>query len=559
MTTNESDSLGRLAEQEFSTWATRGGITVNKVDVDRHGWDFILQIPYRNEDRSGAPSLDKLGPELTCKIQIKATEQSKDSCDEINLENWCRMVSEPIPWFIVILIYESRHVKEAYLVHVDERLMARALTRLRQVTDSDRNMLHKKYMSLKWSESDRIEFPFENGLVRRIKSSMERGLNDYVEKKKRLYQTLGYDDKTAQGIISFQAPIANDRTSLWSALADHAIGISPNMPVSMIDVNEVRFGISKHVPSASGKPDECRIEDPKVDTGQISFHNKSQSAKFVQIDCNFYHAGVVFPFLPQEYHRVRIQTKFFSIVIDPLDQEQMARIHILLKPAQEESIAELVKYARFISICSSGTNGGVFFMLSLTKSKINPDKECYIANSNFPEEVLQTARTIERLWDVMRFFDIDSDTKVNLAEIWNQTETIEFFSTATNMANSSPTSLITFKSDKNLRDQQVAVVYGSYIVLGGLAIVIIVSFIGTCRSIVVDPEVTDTQSDKDMHCYGIHDARKELSHHEKYRWQNGTTIPLRDMLEQICQDLSKQVFCVMAPQAQRVYISEQIF
>ena len=58
MTTNESDSLGRLAEQEFSTWATRGGITVNKVDVDRHGWDFILQIPYRNEDRSGAPSLD---------------------------------------------------------------------------------------------------------------------------------------------------------------------------------------------------------------------------------------------------------------------------------------------------------------------------------------------------------------------------------------------------------------------------------------------------------------------------------------------------------------------
>ena len=556
MATNESDLLGRLAEQEFSTWATRGDITVNKVEVDRHGWDFILQMPYRSEARSAVPSLDKMGPELTCKVQVKSTEQAKNSCDDINLENWSRMISEPVPWFVAILIYEARNLKEAFLVHVDEKLIARALIRLRQISNSDRDSLHKKFMTIAWTEADRIDVPFHEGLIRLTTAAVGNGIYDYVEKKKRLYQTLGYDDRPAQGKVTFQIPVADDPDSLWRSLADHALGLAPNMPVSMIDLNEVRFGISTPIQRASGKIQDCRIEDPKVDTGQISFHNKKCPAKFVSIDCNFYHAGIVFPFLPENYRRIRIQTRFFSIVLDPLDQEHSLRVSVLITPDQEESIGELLKYARFVILVSDGGYGDAFFRLSLKRNINMAGRDFPIANASFPEEVIQTARTVEQLWDVLRFFDIDGDTKLSLTNIWEDAETIKFFHAATKVSSMNSEENINFSSAEDLKNQQVAVVFGGYIVIETYAIVVIHAFIGKCNAVNSLHESPDLENSIPMNRYEIINLSKELLRHEKYLWEEGTTIPLEDMAEECCQRLAKRVHFVMAPQLQKSYKSD---
>lgn len=554
MATNESDTLGRLAEQEFNTLALRGDITVNKVQVDRHGWDFILQIPYGVISRASPLTLDKLGPELACKIQVKSTEQSKNSCDDINLENWSRMISEPIPWFVAILVYESRNLKEFFLVHIDETLIARALRRLRQVKIAHKDEIHKKFMSLSWTEKDRIEMPLHEGLLKKITSSVHEGFYKYVEKKKRLYQTLGYEDKTAQGTITFESPNSTDPTSLWNVLADHAIGLTPNMPVSMIDLNEVRFGIPVPLDLCSGgKPEDCRIEDPKVDVGQISFHNKRYPSKWVAIDCNFYHAGVVFPFLPKDYQKIRIQTKFVSVIVDPVDNNLNLKVDISIDPEREEPIGDLLKYARFVLICSEGGNGDAFFKLALNRIPEFSDKELPIATASFQEEAIQTAKSIEKFWDILRFFDVDSMVKVNLNHIWNQTETIQLFHTAISPSPSLGTGVITFKSSEDLAGQQVAVVLGGYLIIGCYVLVVIVAFTGICRVTIGLPDSEESSSATDMHHYEIFDVVKELLRHERYLWKEGTKILLRDMTEKCCQALAERVSFVMAPQLQMGY------
>lgn len=547
MATNESDLLGRLAEQEFGTWATRGDITVNKAEVDRHGWDFILQIPYSAISKSSAPSLDKLGPEIFCKIQVKSTEQTKNSCDDINLENWSRMIAEPIPWFVAILIYESRILKEAFLVHIDEKLISRALDRLRQVPDSEKDTLHKKFMSLSWSEDDKLLPPFHDALIQGIMKPLKTGMFDYAETKRRFYQSLGYNERPIHIAVTLRSPDANDLSSLYDTLADHALGLNDSMPVTSLSFSDVRFGIAQRDMNAIRNPDKCRIEDPKVDVGTISFYDSSRITKNVDIECTLYHSGIVFPFLPREFHRIKIQARFFSIIIDPRDTDLRIKTLISIPTDQAETMRELLKYARFVSICAGGIDGSAKFKLNLAKSKAFRGMEFGI-NANFTEETVMSAQLIEHLWDVMRFFDIDKDTKIKLDDIWNQEEIIEFFRDAVYEGSSQPDGLISFKAAADIPEQQAALVIGNYLIIGTFAIVAIVAFIGQCKLIAGEHKRRDTDDADTMQSYQVVNIIKEVCRKETYLWQEGTNVGLSNMLEEVCQILKRRVPIVMAPQ-----------
>src|SRR4051794_3215991 len=125
--------IGRLGQTALQAWASQVCITSNPSFHDERGWDAFLQISLDQEDEDTAP-LDKLPPEISCMVQVKAS-LSADTSEPINLLNWRRMCTDPIPWFVLAIRIDSQTQvpAEAHLIHVGETWCAKVLKRLREL------------------------------------------------------------------------------------------------------------------------------------------------------------------------------------------------------------------------------------------------------------------------------------------------------------------------------------------------------------------------------------------------------------------------------------------
>ena len=142
-------NLGELGENTLRVWASQEGATLNKANVDRSGWDFILEFPVDNIDARSEP--DKRDEAYQCLIQVKSTDSLK-SFPSIKLSNWKRLVETPLPAFFVILHFDGEDTcQSAFLVHVWKSEIARVLKCARDLGVKGKGSeLHKHSLRLKW-------------------------------------------------------------------------------------------------------------------------------------------------------------------------------------------------------------------------------------------------------------------------------------------------------------------------------------------------------------------------------------------------------------------------
>ncbi len=132
--------LGDLGEKSFARWCAEVDLCASRPDRDRTGWDYLVEFP------AGRPTeavpLDLAPPELTCKVQVKATRKVA-AFPGISLANWKRLVQAPIPAFVILIKFDAQTtVEEVFLLHVDERVVREVLKRLRELEAGERP--HKK-------------------------------------------------------------------------------------------------------------------------------------------------------------------------------------------------------------------------------------------------------------------------------------------------------------------------------------------------------------------------------------------------------------------------------
>ena len=63
--------VGSMGERCFGIWCSSVGITANKSDIDRTGWDFIVEFPWEKSEKIPKDML--LAP-IECKVQVKSTD-----------------------------------------------------------------------------------------------------------------------------------------------------------------------------------------------------------------------------------------------------------------------------------------------------------------------------------------------------------------------------------------------------------------------------------------------------------------------------------------------------
>src|SRR5262249_53802202 len=146
--TNEID-LGDHAEGLFDNWCRDVNLMATPPRKDKAGWDFYVVLPNESASFIDAP------PKLNCSVQVKAQWVTTEQGPQIKLSSWELMISEPLPWFILVLLYEPpKKPTRGALIHVDEIWTTRVMERLWKNKAGENTDLSHLTMRVRWTEDD---------------------------------------------------------------------------------------------------------------------------------------------------------------------------------------------------------------------------------------------------------------------------------------------------------------------------------------------------------------------------------------------------------------------
>lgn len=300
--------MGGMGEHEFGSWCSSVGITANKSQVDRTGWDYLLEFPLPHDNDS---PIDMMAPPLECKVQVKATDRRSRSV-AISVSNLHRLIMAPTPAFICLIEFDERdQAHAAYMIHIDRSITERTLKRIRELEAKgaveERNNC---IISIKCKQHDRMSAPSGKCLVEAITRHVSMGLEEYTKAKVEMRRTVGFEEGAAKLTLFISGNDAIDNmVALW-------LGLRSEIAVEGVTIHQHRFGITLPTPSAQSGKGVLTFIDIKPSTrGTITFreHNLSPGISF-PIELYFPPLGNV---LPPEHVKIRIRHWCFNLVFSP--------------------------------------------------------------------------------------------------------------------------------------------------------------------------------------------------------------------------------------------------
>lgn len=302
--------VGHMGEHEFEQWCSQAGLAANRPSEDAGGWDFIVQVK-KPRPPAAVQSLDHLALPAVCLVQVKSTDTR--ATPEIALSNWRHLINPAFPAFVLLFNFGGHeHPIEAHLVHIDENLISRVVKRLRELHASDADTLHKRTVSVPWDAGNGL--PELNGPAFRavLEKHMGPDPKEYWEKKKRWYEDAGYQD--ARYRVSMRTS-GTPEGSADDRLVDFALGLTNELPSTLMSFEEIRFGIPVPAPLGVPLPQEVKVAIPQLPhlTGTVEFSNRT-GVERARLPCRFFHPRSVFPFLSTDRLRYRIAMPNFDLV-----------------------------------------------------------------------------------------------------------------------------------------------------------------------------------------------------------------------------------------------------
>ena len=232
--------LGRAGEKKFASWCSDVGITINKAEEDKHGWDFLLELPV---NRATGSAIDLHKSNVICKVQVKATEGKKLS-KSIELSNLHALATDPLPVFYLFIHFSSDATPvEAYLLHLDGDIIRRILKLAREhISAGEGKRLHKKTLTLNYDERHRLPEASGCGFLKYIELNYYGCWGRLLSAKQEVLATAGFEDGV--GTINFTITGEEQRKNLILG----SLGYANQVAVSDFSVWNKRFGIKDPKP-----------------------------------------------------------------------------------------------------------------------------------------------------------------------------------------------------------------------------------------------------------------------------------------------------------------------
>ena len=187
---DDGRDVGALGEETLSLWASQVGITINKAQEDKRGWDYILEFSHPRTRADFHFPLDKDPSLIICFVQVKSTDGRERSCS-VKLSNWASLVKRPEPVFFLVFEFDHQEsVSVPSWFTSAKEYIGKALKRLREAGPEKRDKLHEMTMDFSYGESRAAAIAERQGLRAAIVHHIGGSLEKYVAWKQELIKTV---------------------------------------------------------------------------------------------------------------------------------------------------------------------------------------------------------------------------------------------------------------------------------------------------------------------------------------------------------------------------------
>lgn len=304
MGTFSPDTIGRLGEHKFDDLCERAGLIVTTPSPDRSGKDRLVE--FQPVQPTGPITFDTRPTPLACWVQIK-TLLAKNRRFKMRLSNAERLARETGPTFVAVLrINHNSDFTDLHLIHVDGKLLATILKRLRHEHAKGTKSLNRKTISFSIDDGQKIDITADS-LSLAIKAVIGSDMLAYANRKHRSLSEAGYDAARFKLNIGLR-PIKIEQ------LVDGFLGLS-DLQVRKFEVFERRFGIAlptlRHTSKADEPPyDILRVRPNAADRCTIIITNSENQC--ASLDGEFYLPPL--PGLEVQYHKAIIRTDLIEFI-----------------------------------------------------------------------------------------------------------------------------------------------------------------------------------------------------------------------------------------------------
>ncbi len=428
--------IGKLGEKTLSKWATEADLIINRSDEDESGWDFVVEFPLDSEQPQTRTSLDKRIAPIQCLVQVKSTD-SRTGKRDIKLSNWERLVKSPLPAFFLVCEFDGlNECQRAFLIHIDERLIRRVLKRLREADAAQSRPIHQIKSTLTYKEMHCIYPMNGNGLRATIVAHVGPSFNDYVVKKQKYVEEVGYENGGHIGEFTMTVQPGEDPLQI---LVDHSMGLRGPLTVEKIRFTDLRFGteavgLRKEWPG--GEVEFLRNESEIAATLALELAEGTEIVKFpVKV---IGPSGFAFE-LDKKYQKLRLSAPYLDFILSaPTKRQNKVSISFKVPWGETVPLFDLRPMSDLVWICwqAKSTTSIIRLHLQTVDGKSFSMAMRDPSDSMFESEELRKLVLAVRMgWQITRRFDVDETLMVQPDELLDCFEKLQIYASTLDAAN----------------------------------------------------------------------------------------------------------------------------
>jgi hypothetical protein len=337
-----SRDIGNMGERHFSAWCSACGLSANRSEEDKTGWDFVLETPGVEHIGEDGP-IDE--PPFECKVQIKATDK-QERHEDIILDKLWRLAVDPYPAFIIFIEYDGlSDAQRVYVKHVDQELIRRVLKKIHKIEQSDKdNRYNHRTIRVGYSDLDLLPKPHGESLRNALLHHVPDGLTSYVMEKAKFKKIVGREE----GGFSLHVTVEGQENI--ERMIEQSVGITTSFEVTKVIGEQVRFGIKKKRP------------DIDAEGGLLSIQSDHKIQATLALRVDKYSPFFCFPVAckpspfnsvtPPKMHLIRIYNSFIDLRMYP--GANLAKVFITYDGQQESELSILKDQLSVISHLAKG-------------------------------------------------------------------------------------------------------------------------------------------------------------------------------------------------------------
>ncbi|MFL5381672.1 MAG: hypothetical protein ACJ8GN_04045 [Longimicrobiaceae bacterium] len=367
----------------------------------------------------------------------------------IKLDNWVRLVNAPLPAFLLVLEFDGENeCKRAYLVHVGEELIRRALARVRELSVSSPQIpLHTRTLGFRYGVGDALASTNGTELLKGIKDQVGR-IRSYVLNKQEILRTAGYERGGQIIEARLRLPGADLVKDPDELLVEWSLGLVPGVTIIPgAEVYDERFGI-RYPDPVHIIPTEGRLEPQPVGNGLLRFRTLDgrQERTFA---VKMYGSGSLTGYVSEEKLKIRIAAPFGDIFI-PIATPTAPRLRFRVpSPDDRISLSELRPLSDFVLLSDTAASSGG---LEMELRSDGPPLNVVIDGLEHDEQLTKLAKAIQYALQIATHLGVAKDILTTVNEIFSQYMELELMEAA--LRGDAMNARVTFSTDETIHGNE---------------------------------------------------------------------------------------------------------